>query len=81
MKRILFTFALLATVISASAQKYEPNTKWPYVYPDFLQGTIYFQDNQKQLLILLKLLISAIINLLMDTIYSHDILQLQVMSH
>lgn len=39
----LFTFSLL----QVSAQKYEPNTKWPYIYQDFTKGTIFFEGNQK----------------------------------
>jgi hypothetical protein len=48
MKRF-YSFLLLAltAVITASAQKYEPNTKWPYVYDTFTSGTIYFEGNEK----------------------------------
>ena len=27
--------------------KYKPNTKWPYIYENFTDGTIYFDSNQK----------------------------------
>ena len=47
MKRTVFSLLLLTAVVAVSAQKYEPNTKWPYLYENFEQGTIYFQDNQK----------------------------------
>lgn len=43
----MMTMALLACVLSVSAAKYEPNTKWPYLYQDFTKGTIYFEGNQK----------------------------------
>ncbi len=33
--------------MTAAAQKYEPNTKWPYIYENFEQGTIYFDGNKK----------------------------------
>lgn len=46
MKKTLLTIALLAVTIMATAQKYEPNTKWPYLYQDFTSGTIYFEGNQ-----------------------------------
>lgn len=29
------------------AQKFEPNTKWPYVYENFTDGIIYFDGNKK----------------------------------
>lgn len=44
-------FAILMLTLVASltvqAQKYEPNTKWPYVYELFIPGTIYFEGNEK----------------------------------
>lgn len=48
MKSLLTSlFLLLVIATSAWAQKYEPNTKWPYVYEDFTDATIYFDDNKK----------------------------------
>lgn len=41
---------VLSTTMALSAQryqKYKPNTKWPYVYENFADGTIYFDSNQK----------------------------------
>lgn len=41
---------VLSTTMALSAQryqKYKPNTKWPYVYENFDDGTIYFDSNQK----------------------------------
>ena len=29
------------------AQKFEPNTKWPYVYENFTDGAIYLEGNKK----------------------------------
>lgn len=48
MKRFssVFLFAVLC-MLTVSAQKFEPNTKWPYLYQDFTPGTIYFEGNQK----------------------------------
>ena len=28
-------------------QKFKPNTKWPYIYENFTDGTIYFDSNKK----------------------------------
>lgn len=50
MKRILLLLMVLSTTMALSAQryqKYKPNTKWPYVYENFDDGTIYFDSNQK----------------------------------
>lgn len=47
MKKILLLFAALCIVLTTSAQDYEPNTKWPYVYENFTDGTIYFDGNKK----------------------------------
>ena len=45
----LFSFIVLAFVATTAvhAQKFEPNTKWPYVYENFMPGTIYFEGNEK----------------------------------
>lgn len=47
MKKLCSLFVLLCAVLTASAQKFEPNTKWPYVYEDFTQGAIFFNGNKK----------------------------------
>ena len=47
MKKIGLTVVLLVATMVVVAQKYEPNTKWPYLYQDFTDGTIYFDGNQK----------------------------------
>jgi len=39
--------AWLASVITVSAAKYEPNTRWPYLYQDFTKGVVFFEGNQK----------------------------------
>ena len=45
-KILLFNlFSFLA--LSVSAQRYVPNTKWPYLYEDFQKGTIYSEGKQK----------------------------------
>lgn len=33
--------------VTASPQGYEPNTKWPYVFENFQDATIYFKNNSK----------------------------------
>ena len=34
-------------ILSLSAQDFQPNTNWPYLYNDFEEGTIYFASNQQ----------------------------------
>ena len=41
----LYLFTLLP--LAASAQKYEPNTRWPYLYQNFTKGVVFFEGNQK----------------------------------
>lgn len=45
MRKVLLMI-LLGCTISANAQ-FAPNTRWPYLYENFSQGTIYFAKNQK----------------------------------
>jgi hypothetical protein len=45
MKKVLLMI-LLGCTISVNAQ-FAPNTRWPYLYENFSQGTIYFAKNQK----------------------------------
>lgn len=47
MRKYMLTIALLAVTMMVSAQKYEPNTKWPYIYQNFTKGTIFFEGNMK----------------------------------
>lgn len=48
MKRLFVFFVFMqASLLTVMAQKYEPNTKWPYLYEDFIPGTIFFEGNQK----------------------------------
>ena len=48
MRRLFVFFVFIqATLLTVMAQKYEPNTKWPYLYEDFIPGTIFFEGNQK----------------------------------
>ena len=47
MKRFLSTVAALLLMLAVSAQNFEPNTKWPYLYENFTPGTIYFEGNEK----------------------------------
>lgn len=48
MKRLFVFFVFMqAALLTVVAQKYEPNTKWPYLYEDFIPGTIFFEGNQK----------------------------------
>lgn len=45
MKKVLLMI-LLGCTVSVNAQ-FAPNTRWPYLYENFSQGTIYFAKNQK----------------------------------
>lgn len=47
MKRLLSLIAAALVCIAAAAADYVPNTKWPYVYENFAQGTVYSADRQK----------------------------------
>ena len=48
MKRLFVFFVFMqAALLTVVAQKFEPNTKWPYLYEDFIPGTIFFEGNQK----------------------------------
>ncbi len=47
MKRYSLLILLLLALVSAHAQDFEPNTKWPYIYENFTDGTIYFEGNKK----------------------------------
>ena len=44
--RKLLLMILLGCTMSVNAQ-FVPNTRWPYLYENFSQGTIYFAKNQK----------------------------------
>ena len=46
MKKVLLSIIMALFTLTVSAQ-YEPNTKWPYVYEHFTDGTIYFDGNKK----------------------------------
>lgn len=45
-KCLLMALFAIAPLI-ATAQKYEPNTNWPYLYENFTPGTIYFDGSTK----------------------------------
>lgn len=38
---------VLLLAVAAYAQKFQPTTRWPYLYDNFTPGTIYFNDNSK----------------------------------
>lgn len=38
---------VLTVGMALAAQEYEPNTKWPYLYPEFQKGTIFFDQQKK----------------------------------
>lgn len=46
MKRWMSLTCMLMLVITCMA-KFEPNTKWPYIYENFLDGVVYSPDMQK----------------------------------
>ena len=47
MRKIIVLLLLVTTALTVSAQKYSPNTKWPYIYENFTEGTIFFEGNKK----------------------------------
>lgn len=47
MRKVFSVIGLLLLTVVAYAQKFEPNTKWPYVYEHFTPGTVYFEGNEK----------------------------------
>lgn len=47
MRKILLLFVMLSTVLTTNAQNYDPNTKWPYIYENFTDGTVFFDGNKK----------------------------------
>lgn len=49
MKRFITIAGFMLLAVMAMAQ-YEPNTKWPYLYSDFTEGTAYSSDNTKSAL-------------------------------
>ena len=49
MKRLLFIISLVCLPLLVKAQ-YEPNTRWPYIYENFTEGTAYSSDNTKSTL-------------------------------
>lgn len=46
MKRFFFTAAVLLCALYVYGQ-YVPNTQWPYLYPDFTEGTVYYDNETK----------------------------------
>ena len=47
MRKIIVLLLLVTSAMTVSAQRYSPNTKWPYIYEDFTEGTIFFNGNKK----------------------------------
>ena len=47
MKKKLLSLTIMALFALTASAQYEPNTKWPYVYENFTDGTIYFDGNKK----------------------------------
>ena len=46
-RKILLFYLFSLFSMSVGAQRYVPNTKWPYLYEDFQKGTIYMEGNKK----------------------------------
>lgn len=47
MKRQIAFLLLVCATMTVYAQDFDPNTKWPYIYENFTDGTIYFEGNKK----------------------------------
>ncbi|MCE4566864.1 hypothetical protein INQ51_21255 [Maribellus sp. CM-23] len=43
-QKVLFCIIVLFSAITSKAQNV--TTMWPYIYPDFQEGTVYFKDQQ-----------------------------------
>ena len=48
MKKFFAVLLIALATLTANAQSYEPNTKWPYIYENFTDGTIFFEGNKKK---------------------------------
>lgn len=46
MKKVFLS--LFAIMVAVSMQAQNPTTTWPYLYNDFMQGTVFFKDGQKK---------------------------------
>lgn len=47
MRKSILTLLALVCCAMGFADKFEPNTKWPYLYEDFTDGTIFFANDTK----------------------------------
>lgn len=47
MKKTVFTIIMLMGYLLPITAQYAPNTKWPYLFDNFQEGTIYMVNNQK----------------------------------
>lgn len=47
MKRVGLIFLVFFVYQLSMAQKYEPTTSWPFLYEDFKEGKVYFEDLSK----------------------------------
>ena len=47
MRKIVILLLLVTATLTVCAQRYSPNTKWPYIYENFTEGTIFFEGNKK----------------------------------
>lgn len=47
MKYTILALCIFLGFGSVFSQNYDPTTKWPYLYQNFSNGTIYFADNTK----------------------------------
>lgn len=73
MKNTLFAIWLAILPIIAFGQKFEPTTKWPYLYENFQTGTIFFSDSMKATMNLnIHLVKSSLHYLKGDLIYEND---------
>lgn len=52
MKKLLIMAAIMLAGITAAMAQYKPNTKWPYIYENFTEGTAYSSDNTKSRLLM-----------------------------
>ena len=48
MKKILFTAMFICATIAGYTQEYEPTEGWPYLFKDFKEAIVYFNDGKAE---------------------------------
>ncbi len=73
MKKISLLILFFSLQIFAMGQDFDPTTKWPYLYKDFQNGTIYFEGNKKMIVKANVHLLNSVLHYLKgDVVYQVD---------